>query len=128
VWIRIKIVYWINSNKSYITLHKHVYQLYMLSYQIPSYKTSNHIKTEVHSVTFILYEGIRYHNLYSWFSIIHVPKYVISLQYIRVAPSNYTNCLTSEMVNSNCLNNSSQAFTRKFYYSIRNIKFLLGLV
>jgi len=57
-------------------------QLYMLSHQIPSYKTSHHIKNEVHSVTLILYEGIRYHNLYSLFSIIHVPKYVISLHYI----------------------------------------------
>jgi len=38
-------------------------QLYMLSHQIPSYKTSHHIKNEVRSVTLILYEGIRYHNL-----------------------------------------------------------------
>jgi len=63
----------VNSNKSYIKLHKqHVYQLYMLSQQILSYKTSHHIKNEVHSVTLILYEGIRYHNLYSWFCIIYV--------------------------------------------------------
>jgi len=68
-----KVVYWMNSNKSYATLHKqHVYQLYMLSHQIPSYKTSHHIKNEVHSVTLILYEGIWYHNLYSWFCMIHV--------------------------------------------------------
>jgi len=38
-------------------------QLYMLSHQIPSYKTSYHIKNEVHSVTLNFYEGIRYHNL-----------------------------------------------------------------
>jgi len=40
-------------------------QLYMLSHQIPSYKTSHHIKNEVHSVTLILYEVIQYRNLYS---------------------------------------------------------------
>jgi len=40
-------------------------QLYMFSHQILSYKTGRHVKNEVHSVTLILYEGIRYHNLYS---------------------------------------------------------------
>ena len=38
-------------------------QLYMLSHQILSYRTIHHIKNEVKSVTLILYEGIRYHNL-----------------------------------------------------------------
>jgi len=95
-----KVVYWINSNKSYISLHKqHVYQLYMLSYQIPSYKTSHHI--------------------------IHVYKYVLSLHYIRVTPSNYNYYLTSEMVNSNWLNTRTQTFTRHLNCSIRKIKFLL---
>jgi len=37
----------------------------MLSHQIPSYKANHHIENEVHSVTLILYEGIRYHNLYT---------------------------------------------------------------
>ena len=33
-------------------------QLHMLAHLIPLYKTSHHIKNEVHSVTLILYEGI----------------------------------------------------------------------
>jgi hypothetical protein len=37
-----------------------------------SYKTSHHIKNEVRYATLILYEGIRYHILYSCFFIIHV--------------------------------------------------------
>jgi len=40
-------------------------QLYMLSHQVPLYKTGHHINNEVHSMTLILYKGIRYHNLYS---------------------------------------------------------------
>jgi len=44
-WIRIKIVYWINSNKSYITLHKrHVCQLYMfinMSYHYITFRNAS---------------------------------------------------------------------------------------
>jgi len=70
-------------------------QLYMLSHQIHSYKTSHHIKNEMHSVTLILYEGIQYHNVKV--TLHKVPKYVLSLHYIRLEPSKYNNCLTSEM-------------------------------
>ena len=129
-----KVAYWINSNKSYITLH-YINNMYInyICYHIKFVHIRRVItKNEVHSVTFILHEGIQYHNSYSWFSIIHVPKYGIShyitLRNIWVAPSNYNNCFTSEMVNSNWLNTRTQTFTRHFYCSIQKIKFLLGLV
>jgi len=56
----------------------------MLSHQIPSHKTSHHIMNEVHSMTLILYEGIRDHNVkvtLHYIKLLNMSYHYITLHY-----------------------------------------------